>query len=132
MTAIPFFLTKSCVDEIDDIYSPCFGCDTDSMFQKKDNHRTNFDHHGKFYPDGYHDYPFFIDRQTGETFAATRQSRRTVCSGGGGGGGRRCKLRIDRKMQVRDRTYGQAYKFVQNEEYISDDDSDILRRFYYV
>ena len=35
-------------------------------------------------------------------------------------------------MQVRDRTYGQAYKFVQNEEYISDDDLDILRRFYYV
>ena len=35
-------------------------------------------------------------------------------------------------MQVRDRTYGQAYQFVQNQEYISDEDLDILRRFYYV
>lgn len=126
-------LYYSCVDEVDDIYTPCFGCDADSAFRKQDIFQTNFDHYGNFYPYGYHDYPFSIDRQTGETFTATRQSRRTICSGnGGGGGGRRCRLRVDRKMEVRDRTYGQAFQFVQNEQYISDEDLDLLRRFYHI
>ena len=35
-------------------------------------------------------------------------------------------------MQVRDRSYGQAYQFVQDEKYLGDDDVDIIRRFYYL
>ena len=42
------------------------------------------------------------------------------------------KLRVDRKMQVRNRSYGQAQRFLQNEEYLGDDDLNIFRRFHYL
>ena len=35
-------------------------------------------------------------------------------------------------MQVRQRSYSNAQQFVQNEEYLGDEDVDIIRRFYYL
>ena len=67
-----------------------------------------------------------IDRQSGEMFQATRQSRRIIC-GTGTNGGRRCRLRIDRAMQFRRITYGRAIQFIQSEQYLSNDDVDIIR-----
>ena len=67
-----------------------------------------------------------IDRQSGEMFQATRQSRRVIC-GTGPNGGRRCRLRIDRAMQFRRITYGRAIQFIQSEQYLSNDDVDIIR-----
>ena len=70
--------------------------------------------------------------QSNESFQATRQSRRLICRRGRQGlGGRFCRLRIDRMMQIRSRSYMQAYEFVQNEEYLSEEDLNIIRRYYY-
>ena len=67
-----------------------------------------------------------IDRQTGEMFQATSQSRRVIC-GMGPNGGQRCRLRIDRAMQFRRVTYGRAIQFIQSEQYLGNDDVDIIR-----
>ena len=67
-----------------------------------------------------------IDRQTGEMFQATSQSRRVIC-GMGPNGGQRCRLRIDRAMQFRRVSYGRAIQFIQSEQYLGNDDVDIIR-----
>ena len=116
-----------CTDPVDDIFTPCFGC---GNFQK-DIFQTNFDHLANFFPNGYSDHGFSIERQVGESFSATRQSRRLICRRGRQGTQRRCRLRIDRLMQIRSRTYKRANEFVQNEEYLSEEDLNIIRRYYY-
>ena len=68
----------------------------------------------------------YIDRQTGEMFQATTQSRRVIC-GMGPNGGQNCRLRIDRAMQFRRVTYGRAIQFIQSEQYLGNDDVDIIR-----
>ena len=65
----------------------------------------------------------FIDRQTGEMFQTTRQSRRVIC-GTGPQGRQRCRLRIDKAMQFRRVTYGRAIQFIQSEQYLGDEDVD--------
>ena len=122
-----YSIHSSCVDAIDDIYTPCFGCDTDSSSRNRDIYQTSFNHNGKAHPNRHHDYPFWIKRQTGESFSATTQSQRVIRSNNGG-----ARLRVDRKMEVRNRSYGETQRFVQNEEYLSDEDLDILRRFHYL
>ena len=108
---------------MDDNYIPCFGCDTSSSGILK----TNFDHYGNFYPYGFNDeYGNSIERQAREAFDTTRQSRRIICRRTPAGG-RQCNLRVDRMMQVRQRTYGRAIEFVQNEEYLSEEDLNIIR-----
>ena len=67
-----------------------------------------------------------MDRQTGEVFQATSQNRRVVCATGQNGG-QRCRLRIDRAMQMRGVSYGRALQFIQSEQYLGDDDVDIVR-----
>ena len=123
------FLTfNRCTDPKDDFFSPCFGCDA----SPKDIFQTNFDHHGNFYLNGYTHYGFSIERQTGESFSATRQSRRLVCRRADQDtSGRLCRLRVDRMMQIRSRSYMRAYQFVQSEEYLSEEDVNIIRRYYY-
>ena len=76
--------------------------------------------HRRQYFDGY------IDRQTGEMFQATTQSRRVLCSPGPQGR-QRCRLRIDKAMQFRRVTYGRAIQFIQSEQYLGNDDVDIIR-----
>ena len=67
-----------------------------------------------------------MSRQTGEVFQATSQNRRVVCSTGPNGG-QRCRLRIDRAMQLRRVSYGRALQFIQSEQYLGDDDVNIVR-----
>ena len=69
----------------------------------------------------------YIDRQTAEMFQATQQSRRVIC-GAGPNSTQRCRLRIDRAMQFRRVSYGRAVQFIQSEQYLGNDDVDIIRR----
>ena len=107
-----------CVHPSDDPFRACFGCENAAA-------KTSYDHYGNYYPDGYQDYNNYIERQTGERFHVTRQSSRVVCRRECGR--RKCKLRTDRAMQVRQVTYGKANQFIQSEQYLSADDLDIIR-----
>jgi len=104
--------TPGCVLPSDDPFKACFGCESEITVKVKRAKRN-----GYTYPDFYS----YIDRQTGEAFQATSQSRRVVC-GVGPGGRRRCRLRIDRAMQLRMVSYGKALQFIQSEQYLGDDD----------
>ena len=95
----------------DDSFRACFGC------QEQENRKVHR---------SYHYYYNYIDRQTGEMFQATQQSRRVIC-GVGPAGAQRCRLRIDRAMQFRRVSYGRAIQFIQSEQYLGDDDVDIIR-----
>ena len=59
-------------------------------------------------------------------FQATAQNRRVICSTGELGG-RRCRLRIDRAMQLRRVSYGRALQFIHSEQYLGDDDVNLIR-----
>ena len=101
----------SCTGVNDDPYRACFGCDT-STFEESAFHQNQ--------------KQFSIDRQTGEMFQATQQSRRVIC-GQGQNGGQNCRLRIDKAMQFRRVSYGRAIQFIQSEQYLKADDVDIIR-----
>ena len=88
--------------------------------------QSNFDHHRKFYPNGFQDVDNEIDRQAREAFEATRQSRRIICRRTQTGG-RSCILRVARMMQLRQRTYGRTVQFLQSENYLSEEDINIIR-----
>ena len=103
----------SCTGPEDDPFRPCFGCEG---FRARQIYGSDY----------YNDIErSFISRQTGERFQTTRQSRRTVCRNGRAN----CKLRIDRGMQLRQRSYARAQEFVQSEQYLTQEDTDILRFF---
>ena len=104
------FSSNSCELASDDPFRSCFGCDDDM---------TDIDETSK-------DYDNLIDRQAGEVFQATSQNRRVIC-GRGPLGGMRCRLRIDRAMQLRRVSYGRALQFIQSEQYLGDDDVDVIR-----
>ena len=109
-----FFLSFiRCVQPSDDPFRSCFGCD-DELDRKDGKH-------------GYSHHYSYVNRQTGEEFQATSQSRRVVC-GNVGTGGRSCRLRIDRAMQLRMVSYGKALQFIQSEQYLSDDDLSFIQR----
>ena len=94
----------------EDPFRACFGCSNEID-------RSSYEHFI---------YQTNIDRQTGEMFQATKQSRRVIC-GTGPQGKQRCRLRIDRAMQFRRVSYGRAIQFIQSEQYLSNDDVDIVR-----
>ena len=71
----------------------------------------------------------YIDRQTGEVFQATSQNRRVICTRGPEGG-QRCRLRIDRAMQFRRVSYGRALQFIHSEQYLGDDDVNLIRYYF--
>ena len=110
VTECNFFSFNSCELASDDPFRSCFGCDDDM---------TDIDETSQ-------DYDNFIDRQAGEVFQATSQNRRVIC-GLGPLGGMRCRLRIDRAMQLRRVSYGRALQFIQSEQYLGDDDVDVIR-----
>merc|ERR1711890_175620 len=93
--------STGCVRPSDDPYRSCFGCE---------NPNENVSQS----PTKYHGY---VDRQTGEEFQATNQSRRVLCSNAPGGG-QRCRLRIDKAMQLRGVSYGRALQFIHSEQYL--------------
>ena len=99
----------SCVMPEDDPFMACLGCDPVDDYHIDSKHHKN------------------IDRQAGEVFQATGQSRRVIC-GRDPDGNMRCRLRIDRAMQLRRVKYGRALQFIQSEQYLSDDDVELIRR----
>ena len=90
---IMLYYNFRCVLPSDDPFRSCFGCEEEPVVNKirakKYDYRKYYEFHN------------FIDRQTGEVFQATAQNRRVVCVRGEQGG-MRCRLRIDRAMQLRD------------------------------
>ena len=100
----------SCTLPSDDPYRACFGCENDTT--RSNQNQPRFHSH--------------IDRQSGEVFQATSQNRRVIC-GKDPLGNMRCRLRIDRAMQLRRVSYGRALQFIQSEQYLGDDDVDIIR-----
>ena len=94
----------------DDPYRACFGCENDTT--RRNLKQPRFHSH--------------IDRQSGEVFQATSQNRRVIC-GKDPQGNMRCRLRIDRAMQLRRVSYGRALQFIQSEQYLGDDDVSIIR-----
>ena len=67
-----------------------------------------------------------VSRQTGERFQATLQSKRVLCTGEGN-----CVLRISRATQFRSVSFERAQSYVQSEQYLADDDIDIIRIYRY-
>ena len=119
----PFYdlIFYSCNEVSDDPFVPCFACDDSTP-------RSSFDRRNGVLS-GYEDESFeFRDRQTSETFRATRQSRRLICPRGQRTS-RRCRLRASRAIQIRNLTYLRAQRFVQAEQYLSSDDLQIIRFF---
>ena len=100
----------SCTAPNDDPFKSCFGCEDDAT--SRNDNRPKF-----------HTY---TDRQSGEVFQATSQNRRVIC-GKDPLGNMRCRLRIDRAMQLRRVSYGRALQFIQSEQYLGDDDVSIIR-----
>ncbi len=85
------------MDPSDDAYTPCLGCDTATI---SDDFKTNIDDYDNLWkpllhPYGIDDYGNSIERQTGESFKSTKQSRRVVCRITSAGE-RSCRLRVDR------------------------------------
>ena len=100
----------SCTGPDDDPFRPCFACEG---FAARKVYGSDYD---------YGVENNFISRQTGESFQSTRRSRRVVRGRNG-----RARLRVDRAMQMRARTYARTQSFVQSEQYLSDEDVDIIR-----
>ena len=108
-------LCYRCILPSDDHFRACFGCE--NIASKSDLDQKQY---------GYQDYDINIERQTGEIFQTTKQSRRVICRRLPEGG-RTCFLRIDRAMQLRRVSYGRALQFVQSEQYLGNDDVDLIR-----
>ena len=100
-----------CILPSDDPYRSCFGCETDVKVKVVRVKRA---------------YYSYVNRQSGEVFQATSQNRRVIC-GSDPNGNMRCRLRIDRAMQLRRVSYGRALQFIQSEQYLGDDDVAIIR-----
>lgn len=64
-----------------------------------------------------------MSRQSGEVFQTTKQSKRIICKNGRAN----CRLRVDRAAQLRQRSYNQSLQFVQSEQYLTPEDTDIIR-----
>ena len=71
-------------------------------------------------------------RQANENFQATRQSKRVLCRAPAPNSNERnCRLRVSRGMQLRSRSFARAQDFVQREQYLTEDDIDIIRYYLY-
>ena len=121
LSNIPIILTLStfycsCNGKEDDIYRPCFDCEG---FTARQVYGDDFDDATEFH---------LVDRQTAERFQATRQSRRLLCRQGANGEPI-CKLRVNRAMQLRNESYRRVLEFVHAEQYLSQEDIDILFRY---
>ena len=119
---ICILLSYSCNDFGDDPFVPCFGCDNATP-------RNSFDgRHG--FKNANHKSDFlFMERQSGESFRATQQRRRLICPRGSRTNGVGCRIRASRAIEIRQLPYRRIQKFIHAEEYLSDDDLEILRFF---
>ena len=73
----------------------------------------------------------YTSRQSEESFQATIRSERVVCRRGLSGQVVDCRLRVDRIMQLRGRTFERALEWVQSEQYLSQEDIDLLFRYFF-
>ena len=108
---------SSCIGPEDDPYRPCFECE--GIQSRKVYGDAHFDN--------YLEYDFLTSRQSNESFQATRQSKRVVC--GTENGNRRCRLRISRAIQLRGRSYARTQDFIQREQYLSEEDVELIIRY---
>ena len=111
---MPIFSYHNPDPPCDEIFRACFGCEHSPAQSYYNSPRNS-------YLFGYDSYGNYIDRQTGETYESTQQSRRVVCRGGG-----RCNLRVDKAAQRRDLKYGKALNFANQEQYLSNEDLDLI------
>ena len=107
----------SCNGPEDDEYRPCFECDGFSARKVYGEYANNFIQYN------------YTSRQSGENFQATQQSSRVMCRLGISGILVDCKLRVSRGMQLRSRSYERAQEFVQSEQYLSQEDIDLIFRY---
>ena len=114
------FFSSRCVLPSDDPFTSCFGCESEITIKIVKQKRYDY---------RYQEFDNFIDRQSGEVFQATAQNRRVICVTGETGR-RRCRLRIDRAMQLRGVSYGRALQFIQSEQYLGEDDVDVFKFLY--
>ena len=70
-----------------------------------------------------------MERQSGESFRATRQSRRLICPRCSRANGVGCRIRDGRAIEIRRLTYSRIQRFIHAEEYLSGDDLEIIRFF---
>ena len=110
------FLCYRCDGPNDDPFRACFGC------EENVKQRLYHPKHSNYF------YYNFIDRQTNEVFRRTKQSRRLICSNRIDRSS--CRIRVDRAMELRDVTYMRAIQLIQSEEYLSDDDLEIVRYYF--
>ena len=106
---------------MDDPFRPCFQCENAAQernFHKQGAHQY-FNARNRYY---------YLERQSGERFEATSQSRRIICPRGSTEGSR-CRIRVSRAIQFRRKSYPRTQRFVPAEEYISGDDLEIIRFF---
>lgn len=96
----------------------CFGCDGETVSQKYDDkpHRYDYSLHGS--------------KEEDNIFQVTAQNRRAIC-GVGPFGYQRCLLRIDRAMQLRRVSYQRALEFIQNRQYLLQEDVDLSYILFY-
>ena len=115
-----FVCILRCVNVTDDPFRPCFGCETAAPRNSDERNENFFD----FEDDSFE----YVDRQTREVFRVTSQRRRLICRRSATAG-RQCVIRVSRAVELRSRNYIQALRFIQAEQYLSEDDVDILRFF---
>ena len=111
------FFHFSCNGPEDDEYRPCFECEGFSARKVYGDHANNFIEYN------------YTSRQSGENFQATQKSSRVMCKLGLSGQHFDCKLRVSRGMQLRGRSYERAQEFVQREQYLSQEDIDLIFRY---
>ena len=96
----------------------CFGCDVETVSQKYDDKSRRYD------------YKFMGIKKEDDIFQVTAQNRRVIC-GLGPFGYQRCLLRIDRAMQLRRVSYQRALEFIQNRQYLLQEDVDLSYILFY-
>ena len=112
-------LRFSCKGPEDDPFRPCFACEE---FQARTVYGAHYNNSIEY---------DINSRQDGEdNFQATRQSKRLICSAGATTSAA-CRLRVSRGTQLRSRNYARAQSFVQSEQYLTDDDLEIIRYYRY-
>ena len=101
----------SCTGPNDDPFTACFGC---TQNEKGEEKVLDYDYENQYEN---------IDRQVRERFRRTKKSRRVICRRNRSN----CKIRINKSIELRDRSYMRALEFVQSEEYLDQEDVDILK-----
>ena len=113
------FSRFSCDGPNDDPFKACFGCQQESSNLNNFESLNNQTYHHAYW-----------DRQTSELFTVTKQSRRLICKNRLDR--KSCRIRVDRAMELRSKSYMRILGFIQSEEYLSEDDLNIIRYYHFL